>query len=61
MYEPVSTDHFLIAFSAGAMVLIGGAGYAMAFALSRMQKRPRLMILAWISYGLLAVSVLALT
>ncbi|MCB1738218.1 MAG: hypothetical protein KDI42_08850 [Gammaproteobacteria bacterium] len=61
MLEPVATENFLIAFAAGAMVLLAGAGYAGGFAFARLYGRPLWMRLAWLSYALLAISVAVLT
>lgn len=61
MYTPVAIEDFLITFIAGAFVLLAGAGYALAFAWSRLYQRPALMILAWASYAILTFSVIVLT
>jgi hypothetical protein len=60
MIEPVHLENFFIAFFAGAMVIVGGALYALLFALSRVHRYPQLMPFAYGAYGVLAASVLAL-
>ena len=54
--EPVLAQHILIAAMAGAMVILFGACYALAYAWSRTRGQPRVMGWAWLAYGLLAVS-----
>lgn len=60
MIEPVHLDDFFIAFFSAAMVIVAGALYALLFAFSRVHGYPRLMPLAYASYGVLALSVFAL-
>ena len=58
--EPVASQHLLIAAMAGAMVVMFGAIYAMLFAWSRIHSKPRLMVGAYVAYGLLFVATLVL-
>ena len=60
MIEPVELQDFFIAFFSGAMVIVCGALYALIFAWSRVYHRPRLMLLAYVAYALLFISVAAL-
>jgi uncharacterized membrane protein len=50
LIEPVELQNFFITFFSAAMVVILGAIYALLFALSRIHKLPRLMLLAYASY-----------
>ena len=61
MGDPVAVEHLLAAGTAGAMVVLFGAAYALLFALSRVHDRPRLMILAYGAYLLFALAVTVLT
>ncbi|RLL54776.1 hypothetical protein D8Y20_03085 [Mariprofundus sp. EBB-1] len=60
MIEPVELQDFFIVFFSGAMIIMTGALYALFFAWSRLQAKPWLMSLAYISYAALFVSVLTL-
>ena len=60
MIEPVSGADLLAAAVAGAFVVLAGAGYALLFALSRVLDKPAMMPVAYLSYGLLVVSVVVL-
>lgn len=60
MIEPVSEANLLAAALAGAFVVLAGAGYALLFALSRVLDKPSLMPVAYVSYVLLAISVVVL-
>jgi len=60
MLEPVELKDFFIVFFSGAMVIMTGALYALLFAWSKLQSKPWLMVFAYISYGLLFISVLTL-
>jgi putative effector of murein hydrolase LrgA (UPF0299 family) len=55
--EPVAAGHIMIATVAGAMVIMFGAVYALLFAWSRVKSYPKLMIGAYFSYLLFALSV----
>ncbi|MCB1735048.1 MAG: hypothetical protein H6981_09080 [Gammaproteobacteria bacterium] len=61
MLEPVASENFLAAFTAAAVVILAGAGYAGGFALSRLYSRPLWMRFAWVSYLLLAGAVAVIT
>lgn len=58
--EPVLAQHIMIAAMAGAMVILFGAFYALAFAWSRTHGRPRLVIWAYVAYVLLVAASLVL-
>lgn len=58
--EPVLFNHIFTALAAGAMVILTGAAYAALFAWSRIHHRPRLMVLAYVAFALLAAAVLTL-
>ena len=57
MIDPVDLDDFFIAFFSAAMVILMGAAYALFFAFAKIQKRLILEVSAYLSYGLLALSV----
>jgi len=61
MIDPVELSKFFIAFFSAAMVILTGAAYALLFALARLNGRRLLMVMAYLSYGLLAVSVFLLS
>ena len=56
MTEPVAAQHIMLATMAGAMVIMFGAIYALLFAWSKTKKFPQLMIGAYFSYLLFAIS-----
>ena len=58
--EPVLAQHILIAAMAGAMVILFGAFYALAFAWSKTHGKPRLLVWAYLAYALLVASSLVL-
>lgn len=60
MLEPVELKDFFIVFFSGAMVIMAGALYALLFAWSRLQSKPWMMFFAYLSYGILFISVLTL-
>lgn len=60
MIEPVKLADFFITFFSAALVILGGALYALLFAWSRVHARPRLMPWAYAAYGVLFASVLTL-
>lgn len=60
MLEPVELKDFFIVFFSGAMVIMAGALYALLFAWSRLQSKPWMMTLAYLSYIVLFISVMAL-
>ncbi|MEA3411246.1 MAG: hypothetical protein U9R74_06865 [Pseudomonadota bacterium] len=60
MIQPVDLQDFFITFFSAAMVIIAGAAYALLFALSRVNRMPRLMPFAYLAYTGLFVSVLVL-
>ncbi|MGD8567567.1 MAG: hypothetical protein PVJ39_05745 [Gammaproteobacteria bacterium] len=59
--DPVDLDDFFIAFFSAAMVILMGAAYALFFAIGKLKNRPLLMIIAYLAYGALAVSVFLLS
>jgi hypothetical protein len=61
MIEPVALDNFFMALFSGAAVLLCGVAYAVLFAVGRVYRMPRLMPLAYLAYGALAVAVLTLS
>jgi len=61
MIDPVDLDDFFIAFFSAAMVILMGAAYALCFAFAKIQKRKLLEVSAYLSYGLLAISVFFLS
>jgi len=63
MIDPVATQHIMMAAIAGALIILFGAVYALFYALSRLQRRPRLMVFAYAAYLVLlgAVGVLVST
>jgi len=63
MIDPVATQHIMAAAIAGALIILFGAIYALLFALSRLRRRPMLMLWAYAAYAVLlgAVSVLSST
>ncbi len=56
MTDPVSAQHIMLATMAGALVILFGAFYAFFFAWSKLKKHPRMMIGAYVSYLLFAIS-----
>jgi len=60
MLEPVELKDFFIVFFSGAMVIMAGALYALLFAWSRLQSKPWMMTLAYLSYGILFIAVMML-
>lgn len=58
--EPVAPGNFFLLFSSAAAVIVLGAAYALLFAIARLRSRPGLMPLAYVAYGGLCASVLAL-
>jgi hypothetical protein len=60
MFEPVELNNILIAGIAGALVVLFGALYALAFALGRLNRMPWLTGLAYLFFALLTVSVFVL-
>lgn len=61
MIDPVSTQHIMAAAIAGALVILFGAVYALIFALSRLQRRPLLMLWAYAAYAVLVAAVWVLS
>jgi hypothetical protein len=63
MIDPVATQHIMAAAIAGALIIMFGAIYALFFALSRLRRRPGLMVIAYGAYLVLvaAVAVLVFT
>lgn len=57
MIEPVKMADFFITFFSAASVIVFGALYALLYAYSRIQKVPRLMLLAYAAYAVLFISV----
>lgn len=60
MTDPVAMNDIFAAALAGAMVIIFGALYALLFAYSKTQNRPRLLAWAYVSYFILFASTLML-
>lgn len=60
MIEPVALADFFTVFFTAALVILCGGLYALLFAYARVKNVPRLMPLAYLSYGGLAVSALML-
>lgn len=60
MIDPVNLDDFFIAFFSAAMVILMGATYALLYAVSKIHHKRLATIGAYISYGLLVVSVFTL-
>ncbi|MGB5211629.1 MAG: hypothetical protein WBP60_14005 [Gammaproteobacteria bacterium] len=60
MIEPVAVNDIMAAAIAGALIILFGAAYALLFAVSRLRGQGRLMIVAYLAYGLLAFCVLVL-
>jgi hypothetical protein len=60
MFEPVELDDILISVIAGAMVVMFGALYALAFAIGRLSGNKSLARLAYGFYAMLAVAALIL-
>ena len=60
MIEPVALADFFTVFFTAALVILCGGLYALVFAYARVKNVPRLMPLAYLSYGGLAVSALLL-
>lgn len=56
MIEPVALADFFTVFFSAALVILCGGLYALLFAYARVKNAPRLMPLAYLSYGGLAVS-----
>jgi hypothetical protein len=61
MIQPVAMQDFVTALVSGAGVIIAGAAYALLFAVGRVYRMPRLLPLAYLAYGLLALAVLTLS
>ena len=61
MIDPVASQHIMAAAIAGAMIILFGAIYALVFALSRLQRRPGLMLWAYLAYAVLVAAVVVLT
>lgn len=61
MIDPVDLDDFFIAFFSAAMIILLGAAYALFFTFAKLNKRKILAVSAYLSYGLLAVSVFFLS
>ena len=61
MIDPVDLDDFFIAFFSAAMIILMGAAYALFFTFAKLNKRKILEVSAYLSYGLLAVSVFFLS
>lgn len=59
--QPVELSSFMLAVIAGAMVVLCGALYAVAFAIGKLTGLAWLVRLSYLFYGLLAVSVMVLT
>ena len=60
MVEPVKLGNFFLLFFSAACVILLGAVYAFVFALARIKNLPRLMLLAYLAYAGLCISVLVL-
>lgn len=60
MFEPVGVQDMMIAAMAGAMVVMFGAAYAFAFALSKLNKKRWLGIAAYGCFAGLTINVLIL-
>lgn len=60
MFEPVDLQNILISLIAGALVVMFGAAYALAFAMGKINKRPGLLLAAYGAYAALSVSVFVL-
>jgi hypothetical protein len=61
MIDPVDLDNFFIAFFSAAMVILMGASYALFFAFAKLQGRKLFSVSAYLSYGLLTISVFFLS
>ena len=61
MIDPVDLDDFFIAFFSAAMIILMGAAYALFFAFAKIQQRNILELSAYLSYGLLVISVFYLS
>ncbi|WP_133718344.1 hypothetical protein [Methylocaldum gracile] len=57
MIEPVALDDFFVNVFSAATIILAGASYAALFAWGKLTRRPGFLILAYVSYGVLAVSV----
>ena len=53
-------EHLLLAALSGALIVLGGASYALFFALGRLHQSNTLLVSAYLSYAVLAASCLAL-
>lgn len=60
MFEPVDLQNILVSLIAGALVVMFGALYALAFAMGKVNKRPGMLRAAYGAYAALSVSVLVL-
>jgi len=60
MIEPVALADFFTVFFTAALVILCGGLYALLFAYARVKNVPRLIPLAYLAYGGLAVSALLL-
>lgn len=61
MIDPVSQSDLLMAGLSGAFVILGGAGYALFFSSSKVYHKPKLMLLAYLSYAIFCVAVWGLS
>ncbi|WP_455221023.1 hypothetical protein [Kaarinaea lacus] len=61
MIDPVDLDNFFTAFFSAAMVIFTGAAYALFFAFAKLQGRKLFSVSAYLSYGLLTISVFFLS
>ena len=61
MIDPVDLDDFFIAFFSAAMVILMGAAYALLLAVAKINGRKVFEVSAYLSYGLLAISVFFLS
>lgn len=59
--DPVDVDDFFIAFVSAAMVILMGAAYALFFAIAKLKRRWPLLVIAYLAYGALAISVFLLS
>ena len=61
MIEPVALEDFFITFFSSALIILAGASYALLFAWSKVSPNLRIKIAAYVSYGVLIISVAELT
>ncbi len=61
MIEPVALKDFFITFFSSALIIMAGASYALLFAWSKVNTKPRIKIAAYCSYLVLLVAVVLLT